>query len=57
MKVRRSVVTVVHGDYDTKKSTEFRHLANYSAEARRFRLTLRLSGAANISETALYLPS
>src|SRR5450631_1079564 len=45
MKVRRPVVTVVHGDYDTKKSTEFRHLANYSAEARRFRLTIRLSDA------------
>ena len=34
MKMRRCVVTVVHGDYDTKKSTEFRHLANYNAEAR-----------------------
>src|SRR5258708_17113983 len=38
IKVRRSVVAVVHGDYDTKKSTEFRYLPNYSAEARRFRL-------------------
>jgi hypothetical protein len=43
MKVRRTVVTVVHGDYDTKKSTEFRHLSNYSPEARQFRLALLLS--------------
>jgi hypothetical protein len=31
VKVRRTVVPVIHGDDDTKKSAEFRHLANYSA--------------------------
>lgn len=33
VKVRWAVVTVIHSDDDTKKSTEFRHLANYSAGA------------------------
>ncbi len=42
MKVRWSVITVVHSDYDTKKSTKFWHSANYSADARRFRLALWL---------------
>jgi len=45
MKMRRSMISIVHGNYDTKKSTEFRHLSDYTADARRFRLTMRLSDA------------
>ena len=39
MKMRRSMISIVHGNYDTKKSTEFRHLPNYTADAPRFRLS------------------
>src|SRR5450631_3071557 len=50
MKMRRPVIPVVHGDYDTKKSTQFRHLINCSAEARRFRLTINyLTNPAHIA--------
>lgn len=45
VKMRRAMVTAIHGDDDTKKSTEFRHLADYSAVPSPLRLTTRLSEA------------